>query len=736
MKRKELQLTLLILILLTFRVYSQPSGWLPQQTGITQDIYSIHFEDINTGYAAGANGKILKTTNGGVVWIQQASGTTKNLRSIFFVSVSTGWAAGDAGTILKTTNGGANWIVKSSGVSDNIYSISFPTSLSGWAAGANGRIIKSINSGDMWIMQSSGITADINCIHTTNYSECWAVGNTGKILHTTNGGNYWQTLIDLGSTCNLNSVYFPSHDTGFISGVYYVNNQKFVFIYKTESAGEWWLYQYSGLTTILNSVYFINNLTGLAAGDSGKIVGTTNGGNNWFEQYSYVTNNLRSISFINSRRGWIAGTGGLILNTVNAGFFDTLVTNRRDLGVIPLVINASLLKEAKYRVIFRQPDTSYNIIRSLNNGISFDTIYSGMNLRDTGKALDGLLIRVQRIKSADYFPFGVCTGVIKDPNLPADSIQTNKFGWEYFPEANRNLEGSKYLHGESRPWQSKSMSMSYPLAGTYTNISSKLKPYKLRKVKIVFTGYTTGQVAYRYLAAYAYSYTYQDMKQVPFKVYEVDETDGTPAPRQLNCAFLEFPDGQPNGKWEPTIDSLGGKDILYIFGSNYSPNPDTAYTTRNLLLTTYFDVMYVWSAKLKSAGQAYQMNDEFIIYPYTVTRPEIAPGYPLYYEFTSHALIGVQNISQEVPKSYSLMQNYPNPFNPKTTIEFEVKEKGNAVIKVFDILGRLTSVLVDEELKPGSYKTYFDGSNFASGIYFYRLQINNYSETKRMVLIK
>ena len=82
------------------------------------------------------------------------------------------------------------------------------------------------------------------------------------------------------------------------------------------------------------------------------------------------------------------------------------------------------------------------------------------------------------------------------------------------------------------------------------------------------------------------------------------------------------------------------------------------------------------------------------------------------------------------------MQNYPNPFNPKTTIEFEVKGKGNAVVKVFDILGRLASVLVDEELRPGTYKTYFDGSNFASGIYFYRLQINNYSETRKMVLIK
>jgi photosystem II stability/assembly factor-like uncharacterized protein len=728
MVQKKLQLSILILILITFPLYSQPSGWLPQQSGITQDINSIHFEDLNTGYAAGANGKIIKTTNGGAAWFQQISGTTKNLRSIFFVSVMNGWAAGDAGTILKTTNGGTNWIFKSSGVSDNIYSISFPSAVSGWAAGANGRIIKSINSGDLWLIQPSGTTADINSINPISYSECWAVANTGKILHTTTGGNYWQTSIDLGSTCNLNSVYFPSHDTGYISGVYYVNNLKFVFIYKTESAGEWWLYQYSGLTSILNSIYFVNNITGLAAGDSGKIVGTTNGGNTWFAQYSYVTNNLHSISFINSRRGWIAGSGGLILNTVNAGFYDTLLTNRRDLGVMPLVTNASLLKEAKYRVMFR-PDSCYNILRSLNNGISYDTMFSGINLSDTGKAIDGLLIRVNKIKPHN-------TGVIRDPVLSPDSIQTNKFGWEYFPEGNRNLEGSKYLHSQYRPWHSVSMSMSYPAAYTYTNIGSKLKPYELRKIKIVFTGYAIGQTAYRYLVNYPINYQYQDMKQVPFKVFEVDETDGTPAPRQLNCAFLEFPDGSPNGKWEPTLDSLGGKELLYIFGSNYSQIPDTAYTTRNLFLSSQLDIMYVWSAKLKSAGVAYHTNDEFIIYPYTVTRPEIAPGYPLYYEFTSHALIGVKNISQTVPQSYLLMQNYPNPFNPKTTIEFEVKEKGNAVVKVYDILGRITAVLVDEELKPGTYKTDFDGSNFSSGVYFYHLHVNNYSETKKMILIK
>jgi hypothetical protein len=89
-----------------------------------------------------------------------------------------------------------------------------------------------------------------------------------------------------------------------------------------------------------------------------------------------------------------------------------------------------------------------------------------------------------------------------------------------------------------------------------------------------------------------------------------------------------------------------------------------------------------------------------------------------------------------------LQQNYPNPFNPGTTIKFGIPNiEGDAMplntkLSVFDMLGREVAVLVDEDLLPDSYTVQFDGTNFASGVYFYRLTTPLFKETKRMVLVK
>jgi hypothetical protein len=99
-------------------------------------------------------------------------------------------------------------------------------------------------------------------------------------------------------------------------------------------------------------------------------------------------------------------------------------------------------------------------------------------------------------------------------------------------------------------------------------------------------------------------------------------------------------------------------------------------------------------------------------------------------------LVGVTNNNNQIPNSYSLEQNYPNPFNPVTKISFEIPSAGLVELKVFDILGREVSVLTNEFKQPGSYITYFDGSQFASGVYFYTLRSGNFTETKKMVLIK
>lgn len=99
-------------------------------------------------------------------------------------------------------------------------------------------------------------------------------------------------------------------------------------------------------------------------------------------------------------------------------------------------------------------------------------------------------------------------------------------------------------------------------------------------------------------------------------------------------------------------------------------------------------------------------------------------------------IIGIQNISKEIPIKYSLSQNYPNPFNPSTSIRFEVSRLNNIKIVVYDVMGHEIKNLVNESLQPGTYETSFDGYLLNSGIYFYKFTAGDYSETKRMLLIK
>jgi len=88
------------------------------------------------------------------------------------------------------------------------------------------------------------------------------------------------------------------------------------------------------------------------------------------------------------------------------------------------------------------------------------------------------------------------------------------------------------------------------------------------------------------------------------------------------------------------------------------------------------------------------------------------------------------------PVEFALEQNYPNPFNPTTTIKYSIPAAGNVELKVYDILGNEVVTLVNEVKSPGNYAAEFDASTFASGVYFYRLQVGQFSDTKKLILMK
>jgi hypothetical protein len=99
-------------------------------------------------------------------------------------------------------------------------------------------------------------------------------------------------------------------------------------------------------------------------------------------------------------------------------------------------------------------------------------------------------------------------------------------------------------------------------------------------------------------------------------------------------------------------------------------------------------------------------------------------------------LIGIENISSNVPSEYSLKQNYPNPFNPTTKIEFDLRKSEHVRLSVYDVTGRLITTLVNQKLSAGTYEVTFDALSLNSGVYFYKFISGDFAEVRKMVFLK
>ena len=109
-------------------------------------------------------------------------------------------------------------------------------------------------------------------------------------------------------------------------------------------------------------------------------------------------------------------------------------------------------------------------------------------------------------------------------------------------------------------------------------------------------------------------------------------------------------------------------------------------------------------------------------------------------DFTVNQIFPISDVKEEKGNNWNfkLNQNYPNPFNPSTKISYELKETGRVIIKVYDLLGRDVMTLVNEEQKAGTHEINFENNSdkLSGGMYIYKMVFNNYSESKKFILLK
>lgn len=306
---RTLKISLLVFIL-SIGVYAQ-EGWFQQASGTNYPLYGVFFTDSNNGTVVGKNGKILRTTNGGITWMTQTSGTIYYLSSVFFTDSNNGIAVGELGTILRTTDGGANWILQSSGTTEWLSDVYFSDANNGTAVGIGGTILRTTDGGMSWTSQPSGTFTALMGVSFSSASVGTAVGGYGTILRTTNGGTTWISQL--------------SGTSSFLVGVISIDENNVIAvgdsgtILKTTDGGTTWTLQTSGTAYVLYGVSFTDLDIGNAVGNGGTILRTIDGGTVWTSQSSGVENALYDVFFSDSNKGTAVGDSGIILRTVNGG---------------------------------------------------------------------------------------------------------------------------------------------------------------------------------------------------------------------------------------------------------------------------------------------------------------------------------------------------------------------------------------------------------------------------------
>jgi len=220
------------------------------------------------------------------------------------------------------------------------------------------------------------------------------------------------------------------------------------------------------------------------------------------------------------------------------------------------------------------------------------------------------------------------------------------------------------------------------------------------------------------IAIYCSDYTSGKVKisGISLKSAQIDETSPS-TPESVQAIGL---DDRAEILWEPSNDN-DIKSYLVYKSLDAQFNPDTVSSS----VYTTLDTFYVDTDVI--AGETYF---------YKISAVDFAGNKSGYSPTVSAYITTDVETSEIMPKKYELYQNFPNPFNPTTNISFALPTRSNVRLTIYNSIGQVVTELVNSEMSAGYHTVQFDGNNFSSGLYFYRINAGNFVETRKMMLIK
>jgi hypothetical protein len=659
---------------------------------------------------------LYSSSDNGLNWIASSSGLgTVNVYTL--ASISTNLFAGTDSGVFRSTNNGANWTGTSSGITNKRINTLFTHGSNLYAGTPTGIFLSTIN-GSFWSPVNNGLTYQYIYGFTSIGTNVYA-GTNGGVFMSTNNGTNWTSI----GISNLYIFAITSIGNNLFAGTLGAG------IYKSTNNGGNWTSINNGLLN-LNIYSFGVNGTDLYAGTEGGLFFTSNNGTSW--STSGITDyRVNAIS--------VSG-GNLFSGTESGGVFKS-TNNGTNWNISSKGLYSSFIRMfAKY---------GSNLFCTGNRGVFLSTD-NGLHWarRNTGFDANG-------VNDIDV------TGLYNKNGVLFVSIwgsynNGGPCGGGVFKSTNNGLQWT-FCHNDSL----------YRYRGHGINGIGNTLFCSVINRNVFFStndGYSWREAYPPYNALNIISngthlFTADDILDVNHPEWAMGIC------RFNESSFSNINGGLPTKIWHSLAVEgntlFAGTDTGRIYkttnlGSNWilSNNgiPNTAdiisltLSGQNIFAGTLSHGLYV----SKDGGNTWTLKNDGLEFPVGISAIYLS-GSDVLIGTTNQSvwrralseLLGVQNISSEVPSGYSLGQNYPNPFNPTTVVRFKLSVVSNVLLNVYDVKGREVQTLVNERLQPGTYETTFDGSMLTSGVYFYKISVHHggsstgdFTETKRMLLVK
>ncbi len=668
---------------------------------------------------------LYRTTNGGVNWngVSMAGNTPNTFYAIRFNQRNPliVHAATNKG-YYRSTNGGTVWahILTGSDVTDVVMNPSHPDTLycGRWDNGGTGGIYRSNNGGLNWTKQSHGQLPQTNVGRST-LSYCRSNPDVIYALIASTGG----TMLGVYNTQDGGDFWGRSAPTGDILGTGFGWYVGALGVSPTDPniclAGGIWLWRTTNYGLTWSEINYFNDTTAKIHSDIHDIVWDTTGNSVWIAHDGGISNSLDKGITYNSNKNVFPITQYVYFdiaasnpNVMFGGSRDNAFTGTTDGGASWKYIFNGPADGSGAAIDPTNPNEIYGTLGELGGSWRFGKFKStdfGVNWAQVNNGID---------PSGQFYP------KIMTDNIAPVNIYTNSGNHLYYS----TNKGTNWIKRNSSPFASEISNFSVMKYGSnppiiYVCMASSTPGgrLKVQSGNGSFDERSAGLpdgLSVRGVTMHPgdsnTAYAYMNGLDADSKVFRTTN-------RGLN--WINISNNLTDAPVGGLVINPYLSNILYIgteMGFFKTTNGGTSWFRWNTGAP---------EALIVSEMKSYVKNGKFYVAASTY-------GSSIWIREEPDSPVSTGSNNWQVPGIFELYQNYPNPFNPVTTIKLSLPLKGKAELNVYDVSGKLIATLLNSFMEPGTHEVKFDGSNFSSGVYFYKLSAPGFADVKKMILVK